>query len=306
MRQTNFPFIKHTKLWFTLSLLILLVGVGAMASNKIKYGSFLQYGIDFTGGTLIELKFQDNSKDLSEDLGNTINGVVANEVSQITVTDQNTYIVQGKTLSNEQYESVKEAVRQKLGAFEEIKYNTIGPKVGETLKKKALFAISLALVAIVLYLAYAFRKVPKRVSPWRFGLCAVVALAHDVIATVGVFALMGYEVDALFITAILTVIGFSVHDTIVVFDRIRENLKFQGRDESFAQVADLSLNQTLSRSINTSVSTLITLAALYVLGAPSLKTFLFALLFGITIGTYSSIFIASPLLVLWQGKKGIR
>jgi preprotein translocase SecF subunit len=155
-------------------------------------------------------------------------------------------------------------------------------------------------------LAYAFRKVPKRVSPWRFGICAVVALLHDVLTTTGVFALMGYEVDALFITAILTVIGFSVHDTIVVFDRIRENLKFQGRDESFAQVADLSLNQTLSRSINTSVSTLITLAALYVLGAPSLKTFLFALLFGITIGTYSSIFIASPLLVLWQGKKGIR
>jgi len=306
MRQTNFPFIKYTKLWFIISLAIMLVGIGAMVKNQMKYGTFLQYGIDFTGGTLIELKLQDVSKDYSNDLATVINEAVAGEVSQITVTDQNTYIVQGKTLTNEQYDAVKLAIRGKLGSFEEIKYNTIGPKVGDTLKRKALTAITLALVAIVLYLAYAFRKVPKRVSPWRFGICAVVALLHDVLTTTGVFALMGYEVDALFITAILTVIGFSVHDTIVVFDRIRENLKYQGRDESFAQVADLSLNQTLSRSINTTLSTLITLAALYTLGAPSLKTFLFALLFGITIGTYSSIFIASPLLVLWQGKKGVR
>ena len=306
MKLTHFQFIKHTKWWFAFSLLVLLIGLGAMVNNKMKTGSFMQYGIDFTGGTLIELKLQDTTKDYSNDLGTVINNVVAGEVSQITVTDQNTYIVQGKTLTNEQYDAVKQAIREKLGSFEEIKYNTIGPKVGDTLKKKALTAIVLAMVAIVLYLAYAFRKIPKRVSPWRFGICAVVALLHDVLATTGMFALMGYEVDALFITAILTIIGFSVHDTIVVFDRIRENLKYQGRDESFAQVADLSLNQTLSRSINTSVSTLITLAALYVLGAPSLKTFLFALLFGITIGTYSSIFVASPLLVLWQGKKGIR
>lgn len=306
MRQTFFPFIRYTKVWFGISLAIILVGVGAMVNNKVKNGSFLEYGIDFTGGTLIELKLADVSKDFSTDLAATINAAVAGEVSQITVTDQNTYIIQGKTLTNDQYETVKKAIREKLGSFEEIKYNTIGPKVGETLKQKALLAISLALVAIVLYLAYAFRKVPKSVSPWRFGLCAVAALTHDVLATVGIFALMGYEVDALFITAILTVIGFSVHDTIVVFDRIRENLKFQSKNETFAQVADLSLNQTLSRSINTSVSTLITLTALYVLGAPSLKTFLFALLFGITVGTYSSIFVASPLLVLWQGKKGIR
>jgi preprotein translocase subunit SecF len=306
MKPTHFPFIKYTKLWFAISSLLLLLGVGAMVNNKVKTGSFLQYGIDFTGGTLIELKLQDNAKDYSSDLAAVINGVVAGEVNQITVTDQNTYIVQGKTLSNEQYDAVKAAIRGKLGSFEEIKYNTIGPKVGDTLKRKALLAIGLALVAIVLYLAYAFRKVPKRVSPWRFGLCAVAALAHDVLATTGLFALLNYEVDALFITAILTVIGFSVHDTIVVFDRIRENLKFQGSGDSFSDIVNSSLNQTLSRSINTSLSTLITLAALYVLGAPSLKTFLFALLFGITIGTYSSIFIASPLLVLWQGKKGIR
>jgi len=306
MRETHFPFIKYTKWWFLFSLLVILIGVGAMVNNKIRYGSFLQYGIDFTGGTLIELRFSDGNRERSEILGSTINEAVPAEVSQITVTNEGSYIIQGRTLTNEQYDEVKKAIVQKIGAFEEIKYNTIGPKVGDTLKQKAITAICLALVAIVLYLAYAFRKIPKRVSPWRFGICAVIALLHDVLATVGVFALMGYEVDALFITAILTIIGFSVHDTIVVFDRIRENLKYQGREETFTQIADLSLNQTLSRSINTSVSTLITLAALYFLGAPSLKTFLFALLFGITIGTYSSIFIASPLLVLWQERKAVR
>jgi preprotein translocase subunit SecF len=306
MRQTHFPFIKYTKWWFILSILIILAGIGAMVNNKVKTGSFMQYGIDFTGGTQMELRFTNNPDNQTNTLATVINGVVPDEVSQITVTDQNSYIIQGKTLTNDQYEAVKDAIKTKIGSFEEVKYNTIGPKIGDTLKQKAIFAISLALIAIVLYLAYAFRKVPKRISPWRFGICAVVALLHDVLSTVGVFALMGYEVDALFITAILTVIGFSVHDTIVVFDRIRENLKFQGRDDSFAQVADLSLNQTLSRSINTSLSTLITLFALYMFGAPSLKTFLFALLFGIFIGTYSSIFIATPMLVLWQGKKGIR
>jgi len=285
---------------------ILAVGLGAMVHNKIRYGSFMQLGIDFTGGTLIELRFQDTSKDFSSDLGTAINAVVPGEVSQVTVTDQHSYIIQGKTLTNEQYEKIKAEVRQKFGSFEEIKYNTIGPKIGDTLKQKAVTAVCLSLVAIVLYLAYAFRKVPKRVSPWRFGICAVIALIHDALATMGVFALMGYEVDALFITALLTIIGFSVHDTIVVFDRIRENLKYQGRDDTFTHVADLSLNQTLSRSINTSVSTLITLAALYVLGAASLKTFLFALLFGITIGTYSSIFVATPLLVMWQNWKRVK
>ena len=168
------------------------------------------------------------------------------------------------------------------------------------MKTKAITALVVALIAIVFYLAYAFRNVPKRVSPWKFGVCAVVSLAHDVLTTIGIFALLDYEINALFITALLTLIGFSNHDTIVVYDRIRENLKHQNRDQSFAEIADISLNQTLSRSINTSLSTIFPLVALYFFGAQSLKHFVFALIFGIFIGTYSSIFIASPLLTLWQ------
>jgi len=289
-----------------ISAIVILIGVGAMVSNKVRYGQFLQLGIDFTGGTLMELKFDEAGTDQLQALRDTIDGAVANTVSQITVTDQDTYIVHGKDLSEEQYDAVKASITEQLGAFEEIRFTTIGPKVGETLKRKSMTALSIALIAIVLYIAYAFRRVPKRISPWRFGVCAIVALVHDVLITLGVFALMGFEVDAFLITALLTIMGFSVHDTIVVFDRIRENLKQQGRDDTFGDIVDLSLNQTLSRSINTSVSTLFTLVALFFLGAESLRIFIFAMIIGIIAGTYSSIFIASPVLTIWQERKRLR
>jgi len=305
--KTHFQFIKYTKVWFILSGVLLAIGVGAMIVNKVTFGSFLNYGIDFTGGTLIELKFDKTNEEQIPLLRDAINTSVAeNTVNQITITDKGTYIIQGKDLSSEQYDKVKAAIKEKIGNFEEVKFTTIGPKIGETLKQRAFTALVVAMVMIVIYITYAFRKVPKRVNPWRFGICAIIALIHDALTTVGLFALFRYEVDALFITALLTVIGFSVHDTIVVFDRIRENLKFQGRDDSFGKIADLSMNQTLKRSINTSLSTLITLLALYIFGPESLKVFIFALLVGITVGTYSSIFIASPLLALWQEKARVR
>ncbi|MCT4592202.1 MAG: protein translocase subunit SecF, partial [Candidatus Gracilibacteria bacterium] len=163
-----------------------------------------------------------------------------------------------------------------------------------------------AIVAIVLFIAFSFRKVPTHTSPWKFGICAIVALVHDVLITSGVFALLGLvygvEIDGLFITALLTVMGFSVHDTIVVFDRLRENLKQEQSMSKFANVANDSLNQTMARSINTSISTLFTLVALLFLGSNTLFFFLLALVVGIIVGTWSSIFIATPLLVAWQKK----
>jgi preprotein translocase subunit SecF len=304
--KRQFKFIKYTKVWFIISSILILIGIGAMVSNKMRYGQFIQMGIDFTGGTLMELSFEQAGDGAVERLRAAIDGAVPNTVSQITVTDQDTYIIQGKDLSEEEYNSVRASIQDSMGAHEEIRFTTIGPKIGETLKRKAFIALGIALVAIVLYIAYAFRKVPKRVSPWRFGVCAIIALVHDVLITLGVFALLGFEVDAFFITALLTIMGFSVHDTIVVFDRIRENLKSQGRNDTFGDIADLSLNQTLSRSINTSISTLFTLVALYFLGAESLRIFIFALIIGIIVGTYSSVFIASPVLTIWQEKKRLR
>lgn len=298
--KKQFSFIQYTWLWFSVSLVAILIGVGAMINNQLNTGQLIKLGIDFTGGTLMELRFKEAEGNQSEALTRAINEVLEGAVAQITVTDKETYIIQAKDFTNEQYEQVKTNITEEIGTFEEIRFNTIGPKIGETLKRKAFIALLIAIVAIVLYIAYAFRKIPKRFSPWRFGFSAIVALVHDIIITLGIFALLGFEVDAFFITALLTIMGFSVHDTIVVFDRIRENLKHQTREDTFGDVADVSLHQTMMRSINTSVSTLFTLVALYYFGAESIKIFVFALIIGVVVGTYSSIFIASPVLTMWQ------
>lgn len=302
----QFKFIKHTTLWFILSGLILALGVGAMIFNQIKTGSPLKFGIDFTGGSLMEYRFETASKTSGVELKDALNVSFPEMVNQVTLTGEGTHLVQAKDLSEEELGKVNAFLKQNYGPFELLRFTSIGPKIGNTLKQRALLALALAMGAIVLYITYAFRHVPKRVSPWRFGWCALIALFHDALSTIGIIALLNYEVDALFITALLTVIGFSVHDTIVVFDRIRENLKFQGRDDTFGDIADRSLNQTIARSINTSLTTIIMLTALYIFGAPTLRHFVFALIFGITVGTYSSIFIASPLLTWWQEKSRIR
>ena len=294
----KFKFIKHTKVWFTISIIAVLVGIGAMAYNKINYGRALELGIDFTGGSLMEIQ-----SEFDIDMGITgeaVNVAYPGLFKEYVETDQKTYIIQARHMTEEELQGVSNIIEEKNGEFELLRFTTIGPKIGSTLKNKALTALIIALIAIVLYIAYAFRKVPKRVSPWKFGFCAIVALAHDILITLGVFAILGFEVNAFFITALLTIMGFSVHDTIVVFDRIRENLKKQTRDDSFSDITDISLHQTLTRSINTSLSTLFPLVALYIWGAESIRIFVFALIIGIFVGTYSSIFIASPLLTIWQ------
>lgn len=302
--KKQFSFIKYTWLWFSISAIAITVGIVAMLNNQASNGQFIKLGIDFTGGTLMEIDLLNSDEDQVSEVREVIELAAPDMVSQINYTNEDTYIIQTKNLSNDQYDEVRQAINTKLGDFEEIRFNTIGPKIGETLKNKAFKALTVALVAIVLYIAYAFRKVPKRVGTWKFGLCAIVALVHDIIITLGAFALLGYEVDAFFITALLTIMGFSVHDTIVVFDRIRENLKGMDRNDTFGDVADLSLHQTMARSINTSISTLFTLAALYYFGAESIKVFVFALIVGVIVGTYSSIFIASPVLTMWQKRRG--
>jgi len=294
----KYNFIKYTKVWFGLSAIAIIFSIGAMVSNYASTGQALELGIDFTGGSLLEYEFMGETD--IQSLKDAIEVSYPKSVSQITYTDQNSYIVQAKEMSEEQLQLIQGSVRESIGEFELLRFTTIGPKIGNTLKQKALISLLIAIIAIILYVAYAFRKVPSRVSPWKFGFCAIVALTHDIIITLGIFAFLGFEINAFFITALLTIMGFSVHDTIVVFDRIRENLKKQKRDDTFGVVANVSLNQTLTRSIHTSISTLFPLAALYIWGADSIKIFIFALIIGIFVGTYSSIFIASPLLSIWQ------
>lgn len=217
-------------------------------------------------------------------------------------------IVRSKEMPEDQHRKVK-AVLEKELKLTETRFETVGPTVSADITKKAFYLIAIASVLIVVFLAYSFRKVPKPVSSWQFGVTAIIALLHDVLVMVGIFSILGHflnvEIDSMFVVAALTVIGFSVHDTIVVFDRIRENLIKRGSSD-FEELANDSVLETFSRSINTSFLTFLVLLTLYLLGGETTKVFVLALLIGIATGTYSSIFNASPMLVVWQNWKAKR
>ncbi len=191
--------------------------------------------------------------------------------------------------------------------LEELRFDSVGPSIGQELKRKSLYAIFFVLLAMLIYITYAFRKVSKPISSWKYGTAAIIAMFHDALITIGVFSILGHfyniEINTPFVAAILTVLGYSVHDTIVVFDRIRENLPRSSED--FEGTVNISLNQTLGRSLSTSFTVLLVLAAIIFFGGSSIRTFALALAIGIFIGTYSSIFVASPLLVVWEKMKKI-
>lgn len=290
--------MRFKVLYFIFSLALILPGLYFLLTSGLKLG------IDFTGGALLEYRFKSSVK--AEDLRQTLakDGV---EVGTITSSDNNTYIIRTKPIDQTKINELKSTLTDKFGSVEERRIENVGPVIGAELKQKSLFALVFSSLAIVLYIAYSFRKIPKPQSSLRFGIAAIVALLHDVLLVVGVFAILGkflkVEVDTLFITALLTVIGFSVHDTIVVFDRIRENLiKHIGR--KFIDVANISVIQTLGRSLNTSLTVVFVLLALLLFGGESIRWFVIALLIGIISGTYSSIFNATALLVWWEEKLG--
>ncbi len=281
--------LKFKWFYFAFSLLIILPGLFSL----IRWG--LRLSIDFTGGSVLVLKFIDNQKSKNQD------GLFA----AAQTADNITYTFRSHQITNDDKEKLKNQLISKYGKIEEKSFETVGPVIGKELTQKAFLAIIVASGAIVTYIAWSFRHVPKAYSAWKFGASAVVALLHDVLLVAGLFSLLGHfyhvEIDSLFITAMLTVIGFSVHDTIVVFDRIRENLnKFPNL--SFVDIADFSLSETLVRSLNTSLTVIITLVALLLFGGESIRWFIVALLVGIVSGTYSSIFNATPILVLWESK----
>ena len=207
-------------------------------------------------------------------------------------------------------ETTHQAILDKLqtedGGLIENRFEAIGPSIGNELKTKAIQSIIIVLLFIVIYIAYAFRKVSKPVASWKYGISAIIALVHDILIITGIFAVLGYflkiEIDSLFVTALLTILGFSIHDTIVTFDRTRENL-IKNKDESFDDIINISVNQTIVRSLNTSITTLFVLLAIYIFGGDTIKNFVLALILGVIIGTYSSIFIASPLLSMWNKQK---
>lgn len=291
--------LMSKKWWFfIISGLIILPGTISLAF----FG--LNLGVDFTGGALLEYQFEKpvSKEEIKEQI---LKEKI--EVSSIVDSGKNTYIIKTKPIDEKQIAKIRIDLGKNFGKVTEIRLENVGPLIGGETTKNAVMALFLASVMIVVYLAIAFRKVPKPTSSWRFGITAVVALLHDALLLLGVFSILGHfwkvEVDVLFITALLTVIGFSVHDTIVVFDRIRENLpKFLS--SKFKYVANVSITQTLARSLNTSLTVIFVLLALLLFGGETMKWFVVALLIGIISGTYSSIFNATALLDLWEEKLG--
>lgn len=290
--------IGRMKIWFLISIITIGAGIASIIIYKP------QYGIDFTGGSLLEIAVPEA---VSKDVVSQVATDSKIEIGTITTSENTIFLIRTKPISESDKNifltSLKSKVGESAGAIEERRFETIGPTVSADLVKKALISVIVASFAIILYIAFVFRKLPDHSQSWRFGITAVGALMHDLLVTVGMFTLVGHffgwEIDSLFITALLTVMGFSVHDTIVVFDRIRENVR-RFPDHSFSSIANESVVQTLGRSINTSMTILITLAALLFLGGTTLQPFVFTLFMGILVGTYSSIFTATPLLVVWQ------
>jgi preprotein translocase subunit SecF len=262
-------------------------------------------GIDFSGGTLWQIKFGQapTQDELMQFLVAPPIGLHAALVIPETTT--NSFIIRVPEMREADHRIDADLLAKKFGPFDELRFETIGAAVGQELRGKAITAFFGVLIGISLYIAFAFRKVSRPVASWKYGIITLVTLFHDALIPAGLFALLGYllniEVDTNFIVAILVVMGFSVHDTIVVFDRIRENLRLSGTGRNdFDMLVNTSVNQTMARSINTSLTVILVLIALYFFGSPTLRYFVMTIGVGTIVGTYSSIFVASPLLTIWR------
>ena len=307
--------IKNRAIFYTFSIILIVASIFSF----VKWG--LNFGIDFTGGTLIEVSYS-NERPAQSDILSSISAIDAKASVRPAGTDS--YIIRMKPIDQIEKARVLEVLKISSSMDEanisnsqnastsvaSLKtFDSIGPILGAESLRKALVSIVLVILGIVLFITFAFRKVSEPVSSWKYGLVAIVALVHDVIIPTGVFSVLGhyagYEIDTLFVTAILVILGFSVHDTIVVFDRVRENLRNYSAKKPFVEVVGESINQTLVRSVNTSLTTLIALLVLYFVGGSATEHFSLALIIGIAAGTYSSIFVGSALLVTIEkwGKK---
>ena len=285
-------FIKYRKIYFTISGILVL---GSIVSLLV-FG--LRLGIDFKGGSILEINYSEESFSIQE----VKESLVEFDLGEVTVqpTEDQGFIIRMKDISEDTHQDILRKLEER-GEMEEVRFEVIGPVIGKEVGQKTKLVVVLALISILLYVTFAFRGVSKPIRSWQYGIATLVALFHDVLIPIGIFSILGkfymVEISVPIITALLTVFGYSVNDTVVVFDRIRENLT--KKDLSFEEAVNESLNQNLSRSISTSLTTLFVLLAIFFLGGATLKFFSLALILGIILGTYSSICLATPLLVAW-------
>jgi len=287
-------FVKYRKFYFIFSGILV---VGSLICLII-FG--LKPGIDFTGGSILEVEYK-AERFSNQEIKNALAGLDLGEI-YIQPTGERGVIIRMKDID----EATHQQVLEKLGQVEKLRFESIGPVIGRELKEKTKIVIVLSLLAIVFYIALAFRRIQRPVSSWQYGIASLLALFHDVLIPLGIFSVLGkffgVQITIPVIVALLTVLGYSINNTVVVFDRIRENLlkaPYQNLVGGYEDVVNISLNQTLTRQINTALTTLFVLTAIFFLGGETLKYFALALILGIIAGTYSSIFLASPILVSW-------
>ncbi|MBI4122235.1 MAG: protein translocase subunit SecF [Parcubacteria group bacterium] len=304
------PFIKLRRVWYMLSGLLVAMSILGI----VVYG--IPYGIDFTGGSLLEIVYTKEAA-TPEQIREALNRQNIT-TSTVQKAGERGYVIRMPEIDDATHAALLAELRSQMGintidvTFEEgdadanrvleQRFDTVGPVIGRELKLRSIQALVLVLLAIMVFMALAFRRVSWPVKSWKYGVVSVIALFHDVIITLGAYvwasAYFGWEVDTAFVAALLMVLGYSINDSIVVFDRVRENLP--RLDEPFADVVEISVNQTLARTINTGLSSILVLVAVYLFGGTTLRPFMFALIVGIFIGAYSSIFVANPLLVSWH------
>ncbi|DAA82553.1 MAG TPA: protein translocase subunit SecF [Cyanobacteria bacterium UBA10660] len=306
--------VKYRVLWMCLSALLLIPGIIAMIYSMITYPTHspMKVGIDYTGGTILQYGVPEavSSDDLAktrEDLDNigvtntylqvlNVNPTAENNNIKSIISIRTKFIDEGSDLSNQ----ISTTIKKEYKNAELVQVSSVGPTLGNELFKMSIIALLLAIVGMIVYISFRFKL--------EYAIAAILGLVHDVLFVMGVFSILGIfcnvQIDGLFLTAILTLIGFSINDTIVTFDRIRENLRYYGKKMTFGEIVDASVNQTLTRSVNTSLTAFITLAALYFFGGVTTKDFVLAMMIGVVVGTYSSIFFCSMLVDFWEEKKG--
>jgi preprotein translocase subunit SecF len=293
--------IGHKKIWFTISGTLIVLAIFAI----IFYG--FKESAEFKGGTLLEFSAIADHPSSSDIQNIFINDLKINNAQVTLDNSTQTFIIRFDSVDEATHQKIDNQIKNAYPSFSELSFESVGPSVGASLRQKSLIAILLVILGISLYIAYAFRKASWPVSSWKYGFVTLFTLFHDVIIPTGVLAILGHfmgvEVDSNIVVALLVVMGFSVHDTIVVFDRIRENLLLDHGKSAFSSVVNSSVNQTMARSINTSLTLILVLLALYFAGPVSLHFFVLILLIGVTTGIYSSIFIASPILTLLVPKE---